>query len=172
MPVVVGMLRAYVRAAIATDDALIEMVEAWLLKNATGVRLDTLGALVGEPRKGRLDDAYRAAVRVRIRINASQSTTADLFDVWAALWSSAWTFREAPYGHFEITIHDAPQTLVPGLREALAKLRPLGHQASLVHSPGPESLTMRFAGEGASGRMPLQQGQAGDEITMTHDERL
>jgi hypothetical protein len=46
-----------------------------------GVNLDTLGALVGEARKGRLDPAYRLAVKVRLLINASDGKASTLAEI-------------------------------------------------------------------------------------------
>ena len=51
------------------------------LSVAIGVHLDNLGSIVGEPRKGRLDPAYRAAIRVRILVNRSNGRIEELLSI-------------------------------------------------------------------------------------------
>lgn len=51
--------------------------ERWV-NTAIGKQLDGAGYIVGEDRKGRDDDAYRAAIRFRIFVNVSKGTRLDL----------------------------------------------------------------------------------------------
>ena len=46
------------------------LTQRWI-PEAVGVQLDELGAIVGEPRLGRSDEPYRAAIQLRININLS-----------------------------------------------------------------------------------------------------
>lgn len=48
---------------------------------AIGVQLDALGLIVGEPRRGRNDEAYRRAIRFRIFVNISKGRPSDLIYV-------------------------------------------------------------------------------------------
>lgn len=48
---------------------------------ATGDQLDLLGKLVGEGRQGRIDDDYRAAVKVRIKVNCSDGSLPTLLTI-------------------------------------------------------------------------------------------
>lgn len=56
---------------LATADSL--NAERWI-DTAIGAQLDGCGAIVGESRAGRNDDAYRAAIRFRVFVNISQGT--------------------------------------------------------------------------------------------------
>jgi hypothetical protein len=56
-----------------TDGELSDLkTERWV-DTAVGIQLDLIGAQVGEARKGRDDDAYRAAINFRIFINVSKT---------------------------------------------------------------------------------------------------
>lgn len=51
--------------------------ERWI-DSAVGKQLDGCGAIVGEPRNGREDDAYREAIRFRVFVNISSATPSTL----------------------------------------------------------------------------------------------
>lgn len=75
-------LKAIVEAIVSgfteienTLDAM--KAERWV-NTAIGKQLDGAGYIVGEDRKGRDDDAYRAAIRFRIFVNVSKGTRLDL----------------------------------------------------------------------------------------------
>lgn len=75
-------LKAIVEAIVSgfteienTLDAM--KAERWV-NTAIGKQLDGAGYIVGEDRKGRSDDAYRAAIRFRIFVNVSKGTRLDL----------------------------------------------------------------------------------------------
>jgi hypothetical protein len=73
-----GMVEAMVRPlqdALATIEQL--RTERWP-DTAIGVQLDGVGQIVGEPRNGRGDDEYRAAIAFRIFVNTSNATPGDL----------------------------------------------------------------------------------------------
>jgi len=62
--------------ALETDaDALI--AERWI-DTAVGVQLDGCGYIVGEPRLGRTDEDYRAAIKFRVFVNTSKGTPVDM----------------------------------------------------------------------------------------------
>lgn len=69
----------------ATTDSL--KTERWI-DTAIGKQLDGCGAIVGELRKGRDDDAYRAAIRFRVFVNISQGTPSALMKGLAYLVNS------------------------------------------------------------------------------------
>lgn len=54
--------------------------QRWI-DTAVGVQLDTLGAIVGEGRKGRGDDLYRLWIRVRVIINRSNGKVKDILRI-------------------------------------------------------------------------------------------
>lgn len=56
------------------EDALIDLADQKNLDVITGIWLDFLGKLIGEPRSGRTDEPYRSALRVKIAVNTSDGT--------------------------------------------------------------------------------------------------
>jgi hypothetical protein len=68
-----------------TTDSL--KTERWI-DTAIGKQLDGCGAIVGELRKGRSDDDYRAAIRFRVFVNISQGTPSALMQGLAYLVNS------------------------------------------------------------------------------------
>jgi hypothetical protein len=48
---------------------------------AVGVNLDALGRIVGQPRRGSTDDAYRVYIQARIIVNLSRGRWPELFDL-------------------------------------------------------------------------------------------
>jgi len=71
MAAIVGPL-----TTLETDaDAVI--AERWI-DTAIGKQLDGCGAIVGEARQGRGDDAYRVAIKFRVFVNISKGTPTDL----------------------------------------------------------------------------------------------
>ena len=71
MAAIVGPL-----TTLETDaDAVI--ADRWI-DTAFGKQLDGCGAIVGEARQGRGDDAYRVAIKFRVFVNISKGTPTDL----------------------------------------------------------------------------------------------
>jgi hypothetical protein len=68
-PLIAGLVTALVTEVQELEDAAWEVLLATDLDNARNAQLTGLGTLVGEPRRGRSDIAYRPAIRVRILIN-------------------------------------------------------------------------------------------------------
>lgn len=56
------------------EEILFQLLTERLLDTAIGKQLDNWGLDVGELRKGRDDEAYRKAIRIRVAINTSNST--------------------------------------------------------------------------------------------------
>lgn len=70
----------------------------WDVDRAYGVYLDRLGAIVGQPREGRQDPAYRLWIKARRMVNQSNGSLDDLEKVVKQLDGSvSVTFREDPH---------------------------------------------------------------------------
>lgn len=73
-----GLVAAMVGQLPALEvDAQSLREERWI-ETAIGAQLDGCGAIVGEARRGRDDEAYRAALRFRVFVNISKGTPTDL----------------------------------------------------------------------------------------------
>ena len=81
--------RPRIEAVVDAFGAQVQLAETvvWQLytergvDTAVGVQLDGLGALVGEPRVGRSDAAYRQAVRTKILVNRSNGKQDELYAI-------------------------------------------------------------------------------------------
>ena len=67
------------------ENALSELVFNTTIDNAIGQHLDNLGSIVGEPRAGREDEVYRAAIKARIKLNTSEGTIEDVIELAIAV---------------------------------------------------------------------------------------
>lgn len=70
-PIIATILIAALRELETIETACLDTYEGHLLDDAANAQLGVLGAIVGEPRLGRTDTVYRAAIRGRILANRS-----------------------------------------------------------------------------------------------------
>jgi hypothetical protein len=78
-PRLLSWLGAYLDRGTALDAAIVDAYEDALdVERAPGVWLDNLGRIMGEPRRGRGDYEHRRGLRVRVLVNRSSGTPAEL----------------------------------------------------------------------------------------------
>lgn len=80
-PKAIGLITAIFENYQLIEDTLKDLNEKRGINTAEGVQLDVIGALVGEPRRGRPDNSYRSAIYQRIAINTSDATGDNLLEV-------------------------------------------------------------------------------------------
>jgi hypothetical protein len=80
-PRIAALLQSYINEVQEIEDAAWEVLEARHVDTATGVHLDTLGAIVGVPRFTSDDGIYRNVIRAKIAANRSTGTTDSLIAV-------------------------------------------------------------------------------------------
>lgn len=120
----VGYLTPFLEQVQDLENVLFEIRESRWLDNATYAQLDGIGDIVGEPRYGRLDDAYRLAIRVRILINQSRGTSEDIIAICQLLSGNKSTYIEPyyPAGYtaniYGISATDDPATWADYIEEA------------------------------------------------------
>jgi len=73
-----AVLASYADQCQKAEDMMWDVADSHLLDSATGNRLDTVGKIVGQPRKGSGDDQYRLYIRARIRVNRSNGKVEDM----------------------------------------------------------------------------------------------
>ena len=93
------------------------------IANATDSLLDAWGVLVGQPRSGRTDDAYRIAIRSQISINLSTGTWDELIRIVKSL-----------YGDSTMGVYVADHLLAEGELEAQASIETNNISPVLVHN--------------------------------------
>jgi len=115
-----ALARSYAAQIQAIEDATFEVILERVLDAAVGVQLETIGAIVGQPRTTADDAEYKTAIRARIAINLSDSTAEDLINVATLILTGGENFevRDEPPAQIRITITD-PLTLTPALVHAL-----------------------------------------------------
>lgn len=80
-----AVLRAISDQVQNIDDNTVELVTERYLSNAVGAQLDQWGLILGEPRVGRPDEAYRSAIRIRILRNTTNATPNRIIRIIVAL---------------------------------------------------------------------------------------
>jgi Protein of unknown function (DUF2612) len=66
-----ALVAVYVAPLQELEDVFSDLYRLRDISSASGAQLDTLGEIVGQPREGRTDTEYRAAIRFRIQLNGS-----------------------------------------------------------------------------------------------------
>lgn len=120
-------LRAMVQAMIQPlQDALADIeelrTERWP-STAIGAQLDGVGHIVGEPRNGRGDDEYRAAIMFRVFVNTSEATPADLIQGLRTLTQADEIQYIEQYPATAMLFTGGP-TIPTGLQETIQGLAP------------------------------------------------
>ena len=71
-----------------TEDALVGMDRRLNIDLNSGVQLDGIGEIVGQPRSGMLDAVYKLFLKGRIGKNTSEGTLEDVISVWKLITSA------------------------------------------------------------------------------------
>lgn len=129
-PNIEGILKSFLQddddLQTVADNAALQR----LIDNATLDALDKLGALVGEPRYGRLDDDYRAGIRLRIFVNRCQGRSVDMLTFAQLTRSDSYTYSEFYPAAFQMFLEN-----LQGALETFRKLvqsKPAGVYAEMV----------------------------------------
>jgi hypothetical protein len=137
--IIVGLLTAHSNRVQEIEDALWTAINGRNL-SGTGWTLDILGQLVGELRQGRSDNAYQAALQLRILINRSFSVFPDVLKIIdTAAQGEPWNFLDAFPAGFRIEFGGDVDHL-DALVEAMTSASPLGVGVSVVWTPSPSLL--------------------------------
>lgn len=154
-PLIRAWLCAYLDRLQDIDTATASLYENALdLDNAEGVHLDLLGRIVREAREGRTDTAYRNALRVRVLVNRSQGTVADLIGIADLFEGGDPEIQVREYQPARVTVAvlavavNSPEALHTRLRRAKAAgvaLQTITHPA-----PTPSATRVFRLGNGAA----------------------
>ncbi len=130
LPLIEGWVRALANRTQELEDQIWQVLLATDLASAVGAQLDGLGAIVGEPRRDRENDAYRAAIRVRIMINRADgkhSTMLRILTAYLGVASGAGTveLREPAAAALALNVYALPES-VADLRVIARTIKPAG----------------------------------------------
>ncbi len=130
-----GILNSFLSQVQEVEDATFAVISGRILDAAVDAQLDSLGDLVGEPRKGRSDTDYREAIRLRIRVNRSNGRAEDVIDVVRIATSGALIYNEYYPAGFEV---DAFGLASPReLQKLIGQTRAVAVRGVLVSSTTP-----------------------------------
>ena len=141
-PVLHGMIRSYVEQLQELEDVLWDVINHRLLDpapgetvGAEGVQLDVLGKIVGQPRLGLSDVAYRSAIRLKVRVNRSRGSSEDLIEILRLAMPApkVFTYREEWVHSFYTVVEDISVELAFTLLTSLDKARAAGYRAILEY---------------------------------------
>lgn len=153
-----ALLVAMLRQLQLAEDVLWDIMEAYDVRTATGFRLDTIGALVGQPRFGFNDETYRRVIFGRIRAARSLGRENDLLEVvqLAAALDEGISLENV--GNATVTMEidrELTAAEMSALEYLLPKTRGAGIQLHLITPAGaspPEGSTgFVFSGDGEDG---------------------
>ena len=91
-----AIISSFVEQIQKAEDALADMFVITQLDNATGMQLDKLGAIAGEPRGGADDATYKILIRSRIVFNRSSGCADTLIDMVSAQGGTTVGYEEYP----------------------------------------------------------------------------
>lgn len=91
---VVALLKSWAVQVQALEDQSQELQLQRALASATGINLDLLGAIVGQPRGGRNDTQFRLWIAGRVLVNKSRGKTQQLIAIASKLVNGPVRLRE------------------------------------------------------------------------------
>lgn len=146
-----GLLTSMFRGRVVTEGLLASCVgalqrledEAWKVINSrnlegSGIALDIIGKLVGEPRKARADALYRRALAVRIAINRCTGRIPEIVRIIDAVVRYSplpyvWSYADAPPAGFNVTLLSDDTDSIDALSAALREVHANGVECSLFY---------------------------------------
>lgn len=146
-PRLAALLASYLRRVQELEDAAWDVLISRMIDVATGVHLDTLGKIVGQPRNHPDDDVYRVYVRARIRANSSLGHPDDVIETaQIALDGVLFEYREIYAASWIVDVLEALQEeFAFPVHELTMRARAAGTGGSLHWSSDPHESTFAFA---------------------------
>lgn len=84
-PNIEKFIRALIQPFQHAENTLYQILYFRWVDTAVGVQLDGMGKIVGEPRRGRNDDQYRLAIKLKIAINVCKGTPEEFIAIFLLL---------------------------------------------------------------------------------------
>jgi hypothetical protein len=146
---ITALLKSWCAEVQALEDEVYELQAQRTLASASGVGLDVIGALVGQPREGRTDAQYKLWIAGRILVNKSRGKAPQLIAIARKLCNGPVRFKDYYPAGFMI-FSEAPIAGSDGVEIAkllkIAKAAGVSMQFHWFDSP----TAFRFSTTGAS----------------------
>jgi hypothetical protein len=151
------LIQLFLEEVQEIEVATLAIADQKSILTAIGEWLDYIGKIVGEPRKGRTDQDYRAALLLKVAINTSDGTPNTIIDItkqYTGVTSSR-IIDYHPASFFNVLeIVDGVSTV--GLAKLIDQIKPAGVSATVVNNINGN----RF--------VPSWQNLAGDQTNTDH----
>lgn len=125
----------------AVENDIHDMFTSMSLSGATGVQLDKLGEILGETRKGRTDEEYRAFLSIRVKINISRGEPETLISVLSAITDSSYVILTEVYPA-RIEMFFSGMTIPDNLVSNMNLIKPAGVEIALYSNGGETPFVM------------------------------
>jgi hypothetical protein len=130
-PQLAALLSAFLDEVQAAEDALWTMVSGFVIGAATGVQLDTIGAILGMPRNGLDDPTYTLYLRAQMLILVSAGEVETLLQIFRLTSGGAVTAQESTIAAVLVTIGQATTSSGATQAAILRRAAAAGVQVSL-----------------------------------------
>lgn len=135
------------------------------VETAEGDALDTLGDIVGEPRRDRLDDVYRRWIRARIRANRSDGKASDLYAVLGLLYPEyAARITDRFPNAVDLELLGAIDDLAGDINRLVQDARAAGHQIEFIYAPEADYMAFGSTVSGEGGILGSTVSGTGDTM--------
>lgn len=146
-PVLQGLLKTWTCRLQILEDAFYGIINARKFDTAVNDQLDQWGAVVNEPRNGRVDNVYRVAIAIRIVVNKSRGRAEDVIRV-TQLATSGDVFYHEPIQPMRFFVEAYELSAPATLAVLLSKTRMQGSNGQLLSSTWDTSENIVFTDGG------------------------
>lgn len=145
-PVIEAIVSAWAVQSQEIEDLFVDLIVLFALPNATGDQLDILGQTVGEERLGRSDDDYRVAIGARIKMNKSNGSVEDIYEVLKAAEDREYDIDDLGQAYFQVRAVDAMTDALAAVLDAILQhIRGAGIRADFHYSNYDDDSTFTLA---------------------------
>lgn len=144
-PNLTKLVSAFVERNQGVENILWEVYNARMFANAADARLDDVGAIVGQPRDGRLDPEYRQYIAARIVINRSSGRPDDTLHILELIVPDyAPEFAEYPPAAYTVRLYNYPGDF-DVVFDLIREVKPAGVRLFFEYSSAAPEAVFRFA---------------------------
>lgn len=130
-PNMIKLVEIFLEEALKLEQAMIDLAEVKNISTAVGVWLDYIGAVVGLPREGLTDEAYREALRFKINVNTANGTVKSIINLVSTYTESVTvSFTESGIAYGQLYL-DGTKSVDKTLFELINEIRPAGVRVAI-----------------------------------------
>lgn len=147
-----ALLQAFLERVQDLENDIADVRDGLNVDTAADYQLDILGAIVGEPREGRTDAAYRIRIKARIRINRSNGHPDEVLEIMTSILNTPVTMKEFANAAFELYALITDTAILGEVSAVLRQIKPAGVRGTLTyHDAGTKFVYDGAAGSGYDG---------------------